>query len=106
VWHFGQAPIAGFGANLLAIPLAGVVLAAGMATCGLAVVAPWAAPVAGWATGLSTRWLVWVSSAFASLPWASIQVARPSIVTVAAWYVGLVGVGTVLGKRRGADERR
>jgi competence protein ComEC len=96
VWHFGQVPLAGFGANLLAIPLASVVLVSGMATCGLAVVAPWAAPAAGLVAGISTRWLVWVSSAFGSLPWASVEVARPSVVFVVVWYVGLVGVGRAL----------
>jgi competence protein ComEC len=98
VWHFGQAPIAGFGANLLAIPLASVVLVSGMATCGLAAVAPWAAPAAGWVVGVSTRWLVWVSSAFASLPWGSVEVARPSIVFVIVWYVGLVALGGALSR--------
>ncbi len=106
VWHFGQAPIGGFGANLLAIPLASVVLVSGMATCALAVIAPWAAPAAGWVAGISTRWLVWVSGAFASLPWASVEVARPNVIAVVAWYVGLVGVGRLLGKRQTTDEHR
>ncbi len=99
VWHFGQAPIAGFGANLLAIPLASVVLVGGMTTCVLTAIAPWAAPVAGSLTGLSTRWLVWISGAFAALPWASVDVARPSIVFVAIWYLGLLAAGMALGRR-------
>ncbi|MFB3880065.1 MAG: ComEC/Rec2 family competence protein [Armatimonadota bacterium] len=108
VWHFGQAPIAGFGANLLAIPLASVVLVSGMATCGLAAIAPWAAPAAGWVVGVSTRWLVWVSSAFGSLPWGSVEVVRPHVLVIVAWYAGLVGIGGALGRRQtqmDADER-
>jgi competence protein ComEC len=96
VWHFGQAPLAGFGANLLAIPLAAIVLCGGMATCALAVLAPWAAPAAGWVTGWATRWLVWVSGAFAALPWASVAVPRPSTLAVVAWYAGMVGLGRLL----------
>jgi competence protein ComEC len=97
-WHYGQAPIAGFGANLLAIPLAGVVLVAGMGTCALGVLAPWAAPAAGWLTGVSARWLVQVSSAFAALPGATLEVARPSLFVMIAWYGALVALGWRLGR--------
>ncbi len=98
VWHYGQAPVGGFGANLLAIPLAAVVLGSGMATCALGALAPVLAPVAGWATGLSTRWLVWVSGAFASVSWASIEVARPSPFALIGWLVGMVASGWGLGR--------
>ena len=97
-YHYGQAPIAGFGANLFAIPLAGVVLVSGMATCGLGVVAPWLAPLAGWVCGLATRWMVWVSGAFGSLPGASVEVGRPSFVAVIVWYGGMVLLGCALGR--------
>jgi len=97
-WHYGQAPIAGFGANLLAVPLAAVVLVGGMVTCGLGVVAPWLAPIAGWVTGMAARWMVWVSGAFGSLPWASVEVARPGIVVVVIWYAGMVALGWGVGR--------
>jgi competence protein ComEC len=105
-WHYGQAPIGGFGANLLAVPLAGVVLTAGMATCALGVVAPLLAYLSGWVTGISTRAMIWASSEFAAVPWLSPQVARPSRVAIMAWYGGLVWVGWWLGrKRQGSDGR-
>jgi competence protein ComEC len=99
VWHYGQAPIGGLGANLLAVPLAGVVLAAGMATCALGVIAPWAAPLPGWVTGASTRGMIWVSSAVAAIPGASLETARPSWVAIVGWYGALVGAGWWLGRR-------
>ncbi len=98
VWHYGQAPVAGFGANLLAIPLAAVVLASGMGTCALGVLAPPLASVPGWLAGASTRCLVWVSGAFASLPWASVEVARPSPFALIGWFSGLVALGWGLGR--------
>jgi competence protein ComEC len=98
VWHYGQAPVAGLAANLLAIPLAGVVLVGGMATCALGVAAPWAAPAAGWVTGVATRGMVWVSSAFGMPPWASVEVQRPPVWLVVVWYAGLVALGWWLGK--------
>jgi competence protein ComEC len=97
-WHFGQIPLVGFLSNLLAIPLASVTLVAGMATCGLAVIVPWAAPLAGWVTGWSTRWLIWVSSAFASLPYASISIIRPPVVLIVLWYLSLLILGSWLGQ--------
>lgn len=103
-WHYGQAPIGGLGANLLAVPLAGVVLAAGMGTCLLGVAAPWLAPLPGWITGLSTRWMIWVSSAVASVPWASPQVARPSWIAIVGWYVGVVVLGWWLGSLAGRGQ--
>lgn len=103
VWHYGRAPIAGFGANLLAVPLAGVVLIAGMATCALGVLLPALAPAAGWVTGISARWLVWVSSASAALPWASVEMSRPGWAAIIGWYAGLLALGWWLGKA--ADRR-
>jgi competence protein ComEC len=105
-WHYGQAPLGGFGANLLAVPLAGVVLAAGMATCALGVAAPPLAFLPGWVTGISTRGMIWASSAFASIPWLSPEVTRPSWVVIVAWYAVLVGVGAWLGRQAMATEAR
>jgi competence protein ComEC len=108
-WHYQQAPVGGFGANLLAVPLAGVVLIAGMATCALGLVLPALAPVAGWVTGISSRWLVWVSATFASLPWASPQVPRPGWAAIIGWYAGMVALGWWLGRvgeRRRREETR
>lgn len=108
VWHYGRAPIAGFGANLVAVPLAGVVLIAGMATCALGVLLPPLAPAAGWVTGISARWLVWVSSAFASAPWGSVEMSRPAWAAIIGWYAGLMAFGWWLGRiaeRRRREER-
>ena len=97
-WHYGQAPIAGFGANLLAVPLAAVVLVAGMATCLLGAFLPWAASVAGWITGAAARAMVWVSSAFASPSWASLDVPRPGFAAIIAWYGAFLGLGWALAR--------
>lgn len=98
MWHYGEAPVAGFGANLLAIPLAAAVLAAGMLTCILGVAVPWLASAAGWVTGGAARGLVWVSGAFAGLPGASLTVGRPSIWLVIGWYLALLAAGWGLGR--------
>jgi competence protein ComEC len=98
VWHYGQAPLGGLGANLIAIPLASIVLAAGMATCALGVIAPPVAFVPGWITGIATRGLIWVSAEFAGVPWLSPQVTRPNWIAIVAWYAGLVWVGAWLGR--------
>jgi len=97
-YHCGQAPIAGFGANLFAIPLAGVVLVSGMTTCGLGALAPWLAPAAGWVCGLATRWMVWVSGAFGSLPGACPEVGRPGVAALLAWFAGMLVLGYVLAR--------
>jgi len=97
-WHYGQAPIGGLAANLAAVPLAAVVLFAGMATCLLAALAPWLASVAGWMTGWSTRGMIWVSSAFAAMPGASPEVAKPGWPVTIAWYAGMIALGWWLGR--------
>ncbi len=91
-WHFGQAPVAGFGANLLAVPLAGVVLAGAMGTCAAGTAAPWLAAKAGWVTGMAARGLVWISSAFAGLPGAVVEM-RPGLGWVLACYGAIVLAG-------------
>jgi len=95
-FHYGQAPIAGFGANLLAVPLASVVLVGGMSTCALGACLPFLAPAAGWITAVATRGMIWSSAVFASLRYASLEVGQPGPVVIVAWYVGLVVLGRVL----------
>jgi len=102
-WHYANVPIAGLAANLLAVPLAGIVLTAGMATCALGSIAPPLAPIAGWVTGWSARGMVWVSTAFASLPWAAPEIRRPHLLLVVAWYAALIFAGWRLSRRRPAD---
>lgn len=103
-WHYGQAPVGGLGANLLAVPLAAVVLAGGMATCLLGLVAPWLAAATGWVTGWAARWMVWVSAAAAALPGACWEVARPGWAAIIGWYAGLAFFGWLLSKRARAEE--
>jgi competence protein ComEC len=104
-YHYGQAPIAGFGANLLAIPLAAVVLVSGMATCALGVLLPWLAPFAGWICGHATRGMIWTSATFASLPGATVDIARPGALTIILWYAGLVALGVGIGRVHTKFER-
>jgi competence protein ComEC len=105
-WHYGNAPVAGLAANVPAMPLASVVLVAGMATCLLGFIAPGLASITGWVTGWSTRALIWVSTTFASLPWAAPELPRPSGALVVVWYAGLVAVGYVLAERGQSAERQ
>ncbi len=99
-YHYGQAPIAGFGANLLAIPLAAVVLIGGMSTCALGVCLPFLAPAAGWVTAHATRGMIWTSAFFASLPHATVDVSPPTGLHIALWYAALAGLGIVLSRAR------
>jgi competence protein ComEC len=103
-WHYGQAPLGGLGANLLAVPLAGVVLAGGMATCLLGPAAPLLAAATGWVTGWAARWMVWVSAATAALPGACWEVAMPGRAAIIGWYAGMVFFGWLLNKRARAEE--
>ena len=103
-YHYGQAPIAGFGANLLAVPLASVVLVGGMSTCALGACLPFLAPAAGWVTAVVTRGMIWSSAAFASLRYASLEVSQPGPIAIIAWFAGLVLLGRVLDRGRGAAE--
>ena len=106
-WHYGQAPIAGFGANLLAVPLASFVLVGGILTCALGTFAPWAAGAAGWMTGVCARGMVWATALFGSLPWASLEVHRPGWPILVGWYGGMVLLGSLLARvgARGSGER-
>lgn len=103
-WHYGNAPAAGLAANLVAIPLAGVVLTAGMLTCALGVTIPWLAWPAGWITGWAARGMVWASSVCAAVPWASPEVGKPHIALVIAWYGALIWAGWWMGQRRPPQE--
>jgi competence protein ComEC len=99
VWHYGNAPLAGLAANLLAVPLAGIVLWAGMATCALAALVPPLAFAAGQATAVATRGLVLVSRIVAAWPWACPELAQPSWLALLLWYAALLALGAWLHRR-------
>lgn len=72
-WHFGQIPGVGAFANVVAIPLGGIVMLGGLATLGAASVVPFL----DWAPALMRLPLdaiLWSAHAFANVPAASLTV--------------------------------
>ncbi len=72
-WHFGRIPGVGAFANVVAIPLGGIVMLGGLATLGAASVVPFL----GWAPALMRLPLdaiLWSAHAFANVPAASLTV--------------------------------
>jgi competence protein ComEC len=72
-WHFGRIPGVGAFANVVAIPLGGIVMLGGLATLGAASLVPFL----GWAPALMRLPLdaiLWSAHAFANVPAASLTV--------------------------------
>jgi len=104
-WHFQYAPVAGFVANLAAVPLAAVILAAGLLTCALDPILPALAVIPGWITGWATRGLIWVSSGVATLSWSSPEMGRPAVWMMMLWYAALASLGWMLVRARARPVR-
>lgn len=99
---FNQLSLTSLLSNLLAIPLAFLLLVTGGAySLGLAAV-PLLGPALGWLVFAFSAALRWVADLFASLPLSQINVPSPPWWWVAAWYALLFFVGETL--KHGAPE--
>lgn len=89
---FGRAALLGAAANLVLVPLSGVLMAAGAAL----LLVPWLSPVVAALAGLFRE----ICLLAASLPWAAVEVPAMRVTAVAAYYLALVPL--IAGFRRRA----
>ena len=89
---FHTVPTFGIPANLLLLPLAALLVPAGMLTLGLLVLWPAAAAVAFSVLAHPLSWLVGLTNLIAGLPNAQIHLAAPSPLMIAAWYGALASL--------------
>ena len=94
---FHTVPTFGILTNLLLLPLAGLVVPAGMLALGLLVLCPNAAPVVFSALAYPISWLVGLTELVAGLPSAQFHLASPSALMMAAYYGALASL--VIGGR-------
>ena len=93
---FHTGPTFGVLTNLLLLPLAGLLVPAGVLALGLLVLWPSAAPVVFSALAYPISWLVGLTELVAGLPNAQFHLAAPSALMIAAYYgalASLVGAG-------------
>jgi competence protein ComEC len=97
VFYFNRIPLVGLAANMICVPILGVL--AIPVSLAIVIAAPISPVLAGPVVSL-TEILVKISlffvDRFAALPWASIIVSTPTIPEVAAWYLLLVWAGLLL----------
>ena len=89
---FHTGPTFGILTNLLLLPLAGLVVPAGMLALGLLMLWPDAAPVVFSALTYPLSWLVGLTELVAALPNAQFHLASPSALMIAAYYGALVSL--------------
>ena len=94
---FHTGPTFGILTNLLLLPLAGLVVPAGMLALGLLVLWPSAAPVVFSVLAYPISWLVDLAELVAGQPNAQFHLASPSALVIAAYYGALASL--VLGGR-------
>ena len=89
---FHTVPTFGVLTNLLLLPLAGLLVPAGMLALGLVVLWPDAAPVVFSALAYPISWLVSLTGLIAGLPNAQFHLASPSALMIAAYYGALASL--------------
>ena len=100
---FGRFTPGGLLANIVVLPLATVSVGAGMAGLALSYVCTPLAAAANNVAALSTRLMVWCSSAVSSIPGASMEIAPWPVSWCVAWYaacMALLVVASRLASRR------
>ena len=89
---FHTVPTFGVLTNLLLLPLAGLLVPAGMLTLGLLVLWPTAAPIVFSVLAYPLSWLVSLADLIAGLPNAQFHLASPSALMIAAYYGTLMSL--------------
>ena len=93
IWHyFGTLAPYAVAANVLALPLAFIVLCLGFPAAILAALIPAIGPVLGWVPELALRLLEGLSSFFADLPGGRVAGPSPGLFWIALYYLALGGV--------------
>ncbi len=90
--HFLQVSLAGFLANLLAIPLVALLVPAGFMIALLGVTVPPAGMVTAALLGPPLDAVWWTARAFAGMPLAAVPVSPPSLPEIAVFYGALAAV--------------
>ncbi|MBW6485557.1 MAG: DNA internalization-related competence protein ComEC/Rec2 [Syntrophobacterales bacterium] len=97
IFYFNRIPLVGLAANMICVPILGVL--AIPVSLAIVLAAPLSSSLAGLVVGL-TELLVKISlffvDRFAALPWASLIVSTPTILEVSAWYALLIWSGLAL----------
>ena len=89
---FNTVPTFGILTNLLLLPLAGVLVPAGVLALGLLVLWPAAGPVVFGVLAYPISWLVGLTDLVADLPRAQLHVASPSSLMIAAYFGALASL--------------
>lgn len=86
---FGRLSLVGLLSNLVTLPLTGALTLACAGAAALSLLAPWAAVPAVWVAGGCARLFLWLTRAFAALPFAAATLPSPPAWLAAAWWLGL-----------------
>ena len=100
---FSRVTFAGLALNFGAIPLMAVAQLAGMAVVPLHAAWPLAARGVGWLAFVGAEGLVRTASLVSFAPWSTWRVSPPSVVTIAVYYIAVVGAWA-LWRRTGAQD--
>jgi competence protein ComEC len=96
-YYYNLVSLVSLPANLVVVPLVGLIFGLGLATAVLGAFVPAAAWLAGPATGALVDVFLALVRFFAGLPGAFFYVATPSPLLVGAWYLVCYGVGVFAG---------
>ena len=95
-WHFRYISPVGFGANLFVIPLAGFLLASGIAVCILGSISVPLATVINYVNAPLLLAVVRFTYLASNVPWAALKVRPWPAWVMVAYYAALVGIGAAL----------
>jgi len=105
-WHFAQLSLMGLAGNLIAIPLAVVLLALGLAACVLGLAWLPAAKVINYANASLLGWLLSATGLMAEMPGASVTYRLASIWPAVIYLVAVVMIARWAGRWAQAAEQR
>ena len=97
---FQRASLVAMIANAVALPLASLLTGLAAASALAFAIAPSAAALLVILAAPLARALLWVSHAFAGLPFASARLAAPSAAELFAWYLALLAIPLLRSRRR------
>ncbi len=97
---FQRVSVAGVLSNVVTLPLSGLLTMASAGAAAVHLLSPWAGGLLLVVAGAVARVFLWLTTLFASLPFASVPLPAPSWPVTAAWWFGLAAAALLRGKAR------
>ncbi|MFH1784144.1 MAG: DNA internalization-related competence protein ComEC/Rec2, partial [bacterium] len=94
-YYFNKVSLIGLVANILVVPLVGIIVGTGFVSFLLSLLSSFLLPVSGFVMGMLADALLFLIKFFSSLPYAFLHVSTPGILFLVSYYIFAIWLGQI-----------